>query len=330
MSTMEAVLTGESLDSKKLIVTDQEPVGFECLNFFGKHWVCLLENVEDITHIGVPVLYVEPNSPVHATCAYTLGWHLSAISGMPAKWPYYHQIRRRPISKRVYVLDTQVDCGHPDLAGHCEVAYFDTGLPHPHGTHVAGIVAGARTGVSPNVHIVSVPVLDENGQGAWWLLLKALEWTSRQTPAVINLSLSGPRSEAVNTALRLMVEKGWRVAAAAGNEGQNACNVSPGSEPLVVTVAASNQENSFSTFSNHGGCVDVVAPGESILSTIPGGRYGGMSGTSMASPIVAGMMARGDMEWLRDYVTEIPPGTKNRFAVVSDRDVCPKIILAFQ
>lgn len=106
-----------------------------------------------------------------------------------------------------------------------------------------------------------------------------------------SLSLGGGKSTAVNSAVANAVSSGVFMAVAAGNEGQNAANVSPASEPSVFTVAASDSANKFASFSNWGSSVDIIAPGVSILSTWNNGGTNTISGTSMATPHVAGLAA---------------------------------------
>lgn len=307
-----------------------EKFGFECVNFFKLHWVCLISATNASllmsSYAGMSGALMERNSPVVATCQHTSAWHLAAISTdkHPPQKPYVSQIRLMPFAKRVYVLDTAADCSHEDLRKRCwRAPIFETYKPQAHGTHVAGIIAGSRYGVSSQTQIVSVAVLNDNNYGSWWQILKGLEWVSRQNPVgVVNLSLAGDRSEAVNRAIRTMTSRGWIVVVAAGNDGRDACLYSPASETSAITVASANMLDEFSDFSNYGPCVDLVAPGEAILSTLPGGAYGYMSGTSMASPIVAGLMSRNDLISNPGYVHRLPRGTVDKLAFASLRNSC--------
>jgi subtilisin family serine protease len=117
-----------------------------------------------------------------------------------------------------------------------------------------------------------------------------------------------------------MVRRGWKIVVAAGNEAADACYTSPASAALAITVGATTQQQRLADFSNFGACVDILAPGDAILSAVPRNRYGYMSGTSMASPIVAGVWSlypeREPRELLRltvnNQVPMLPPGTPNR------------------
>jgi subtilisin family serine protease len=191
---------------------------------------------------------------------------------------------------------------------------FTQGVMNPHGTHVAGLVGAHRVGVNREARMVSVPVLDDAGRTRWSVVLKALEWLASQPPAILNLSLVGHASEAIDGALRLMVGRGWKVVAAAGNEGVDACAYSPAREPSVVTVGALNQKIRLSDITNVGPCVDILAPGSDILSTYPDNRWALMSGTSMATPLVVGAWAMYPQltarEFLKAYTRLVYPLNK--------------------
>lgn len=206
----------------------------------------------------------------------------------------------------VYVVDTGVDISHPEFEGRAEWGINtaddegSNGCMDSHGTHVAGIVGSKTYGVAKKVKIISVKVLDCNGEGSYSGILGGLEWISKRKEknSIVNMSLGGPYSKILNTVVESLSKNGFIVVSAAGNENSNACNSSPGSAISSITVGSvgtyiSRQCSSlsFSTFSNYGRCVDILADGEDILSTIPKGSTGTMSGTSMASPEVAGVCA---------------------------------------
>ena len=116
---------------------------------------------------------------------------------------------------------------------------------------------------------------------------------TKKRPAVISVSISGPQSLALNLAVNNIVRNGAHIVVAAGNQGVNACNQSPGSASMVLTVGSSGSSDAMSSFSNWGTCVDIVAPGEGILSAWTGNdnAQAWMSGTSQATPHVAGVKA---------------------------------------
>lgn len=170
-----------------------------------------------------------------------------------------------------------------------------------HGTHVAGVIAGKSFGVAKNAVIISVRVLGCDGNGFVTRLMEGLQFvmdeSSKQNnlrrPAVVSMSLSTGKSEALNKAVRRLSQSGIAVVTAAGNDDQDSCMFSPASEETAITVAASNTDDTRPTFSNSGNCVDIFAPGQDILSSWHTGDNAArvQSGTSFACPHVAGAVA---------------------------------------
>ena len=171
-----------------------------------------------------------------------------------------------------------------------------------HGTHVAGTIGGATYGVAEAVTLVPIRVLSCNGSGSTTGVIDGINWAitnhSAGEPAVLNLSLGGGASASLDTAVRSAIADGIVVVVAAGNDGRetdtalhNACLYSPAREPQAITVGSSTSNDARSIFSNYGTCVDLFAPGSSILSTWLNGGTATLNGTSMASPHVAGAAA---------------------------------------
>ena len=201
----------------------------------------------------------------------------------------------------VYVVDTGIDTSHYEFEGRAvwginTVDSVDTDC-NSHGTHVAGTIGSKTFGLAKKTTLYAVKVLDCRGSGSFSGILKGLEYVNNNhkkssgRPSVINMSLGGPKSSSINLAVSEIIKSGIHVVAAAGNENSDACNTSPASQDSVMTVGATSINNEMAQFSNWGKCVDILAPGVDIKSTIPGRKIADMSGTSMASPHVAGAYA---------------------------------------
>ena len=164
-----------------------------------------------------------------------------------------------------------------------------------HGTHVAGTVGGTTWGVAKGVTLVPVRVLDCTGSGAYSGVIAGIDWVANSNlrPAVANLSLGGGTSAALDAAIAGAVSKGVTVVVAAGNSNADACNYSPSRAPSAITVGATTSSDARASYSNYGSCLDIFAPGSSITSAwnTSDVATNSISGTSMASPHVAGVAA---------------------------------------
>ncbi|MET9829953.1 S8 family peptidase [Streptomyces sp. NPDC006385] len=201
----------------------------------------------------------------------------------------------------VYVIDTGVRITHRDFGGRASYGYDavdgDTTAQdgNGHGTHVASTVAGATYGVAKKAKVVAVRVLNNSGGGTTAGVVAGIDWVTanHSGPSVANMSLGGGASAALDTAVRNSIASGVTYAVAAGNNGVNASAYSPARVTEAITVGASTSTDARSSFSNYGSVLDVFAPGSSITA----GWYTGdtatntISGTSMASPHVAGAAA---------------------------------------
>jgi subtilisin family serine protease len=194
-----------------------------------------------------------------------------------------------------YIIDTGISTSHPDFGGRADNVYDALGLDgddcHGHGTHVAGIVGGTTWGVAKGVRLHGVRVLNCAGVGLESDLIAGVDWVHHNhvKPAVANMSLSGPFSAALNSAVTSLSNAGVFVAAAAGNDNVDACTASPASADGVLTVAASTKVDAKAAFSNWGHCVELYAPGDMIKSAFLLGMTRIASGTSAAAPHVAGV-----------------------------------------
>lgn len=199
-----------------------------------------------------------------------------------------------------YIIDTGIDTKHADLkvVKHVNFAGGPNRDCHGHGTHVAGTVAAKDNtidvvGVAPGASLTGVKVLGCGGIGTTSGVIKGVDWVTANAikPAVANVSLGGGASQALDDAVKKSADSGVFYSVAAGNDGTDACNSSParaGTHNGVATTAATDQSDQEASWSNFGPCVDIWAPGVSILSTQKGGGTTTLSGTSMAAPHVGG------------------------------------------
>jgi subtilisin family serine protease len=202
---------------------------------------------------------------------------------------------------KAFIIDTGIRLTHGDFGGRAASGYdaIDGGSAddcNGHGTHVAGTVGGNAYGVAKSVSLVAVRVLDCNGSGSTSGVIAGVNWVTNNRgtgPAVANMSLGGGVSSALDTAVRNSVAAGVTYALAAGNENTNACNSSPARTAEAITVGATTRTDARASFSNYGTCVDLFAPGNGITSAWHTGdtATNTISGTSMASPHVAGAAA---------------------------------------
>jgi hypothetical protein len=269
------------------------------------------------------VAYIAPDLPMHATQllppifgppppppAQTLPWGIDRIDADISSTQAGNG-SGEITNVNAYVLDTGI-ASHSDLNVVGRVDFIGSGLLgglggnqgntdcHGHGTHVAGTIAArdnttSVVGVAPGARLTAVRVLGCSGSGATSAVIAGIDWVTANAvkPAVANMSLTGGANQALDDAVRRSVTSGVFYALAAGNSGANACNDSParaggGVDNGIMTVAATDTNEAEASFSNFGSCVDVWAPGVNILSTSRSGGTTTMSGTSMASPHVAG------------------------------------------
>ena len=200
-----------------------------------------------------------------------------------------------------YIIDTGIRLTHNEFVGRAFSAYTaindgnGTNDCNGHGTHVSGTVGGTTYGVAKGVKLYAVRVLDCNGSGTTSGVIAGINWVAanRVLPAVVNMSLGGGYSASLNSAVANAVAKGVTFAVAAGNSGANACSFSPSSEPSAITVGATASNDVKPSWSNFGTCLDIFAPGVNITSSVNTSNTATAvySGTSMASPHVAGVAA---------------------------------------
>jgi len=248
--------------------------------------------------------YIEPDGVVTAGTTQTSppSWGLDRIDqhNLPRDYSYTYQTDGTGVT--VYIIDSGIRWDHAEYFGRAVIGgkdFIDNDDwaydCHGHGTHVAGTVGGTTVGVAKGVSLYPIRVLACNGSGSYSAVIAGIDWVTANhtSPAVANMSLGGGYSTSLNTAVNNSVAAGVVYAVSAGNDNTNACTKSPASAASALTVGSSTSSDYRSSFSNYGSCVDIFAPGSSIYSSTMTSTtsYASWSGTSMASPHVAGVAA---------------------------------------
>lgn len=282
---------GEVLHKFKIINSIAVNVTKERKEKIRKH-PCV-ENIEDDV-----VVSALAKKPVVIASSQTIPWGVSKIKA-PQVWA-----TTRGDGVKVAVIDTGIDLTHPDLAGNIKGGYNaikptrSANDDNGHGSHVAGIIAAVDNsvgvvGVGPKISLYAVKVLDRNGSGWMSDVVEGIDWSVQNGMQVTNMSLgTSSDSPTLHDAIIAAYNKGIVQVAAAGNSGPGDNTVIyPAKYSEVVAVGAVDSSNKVPYWSSRGPEVDLAAPGVSIYSTYKSGRYATMSGTSMASPHVAGVAA---------------------------------------
>lgn len=251
--------------------------------------------------MGQFVSYTERNMPVKVMQSNAGLWGLDRIDQPDLPYDNNFLPQGNGSGVHVYILDTGINSNHTEFTGRIGNGYDfvdnddDPEDCHGHGTHCAGTALGSTYGVARAATLHGVRVLNCGGGGSYSGIINALNWVAENhvSPAVASMSLGGGFSQALNDAVGILHDAGVVVAVAAGNSNTDACRVSPASAPKAFTVASSTSTDYRSSFSNYGPCTNLFAPGSSIKSAWIGGPTASrtISGTSMATPHVAGAMA---------------------------------------
>ncbi len=226
----------------------------------------------------------------------------------------------------VYVIDTGIRSTHNEFGGRASKDFDSIGDGlngddcYGHGTHVAGTIGGATYGVAKNVFLHAVRVLDCGGGGSYSEVIAGVNWVAANhiSPAVANMSLGGSAYAPLDTAINAMINAGVVLAVSAGNSDADSCGYSPARVPNAITVGATTSTDKRAYFSNWGPCLDIFAPGHYITSAWNGDDedLATISGTSMASPHVAGVAAL----YLEDHPSATVSEVRNIIVATATRN----------
>ncbi|KAI1143246.1 subtilisin-like protein [Hypoxylon sp. FL0543] len=293
-------------DGKKGILTTYQVEGFN-----GYHIECDKATLETIRKNPI-VDYVARDGRVTAQTAIPLEvprsgpasntWGLGRISHRDAGIAIYAEQVAAPT--HAYILDTGIRITHQEFGGRATfgqnfIAGSQNVDDNGHGTHTAATVGGNTVGVDNSTRLIAVKVLDQNSSGSWSGIIAGVQWAvddaqsqNRITRSVINMSIGGPKFQALDDCVKNAVGAGMTIVVAASNYGADACTYSPASAPDAITVAAIDESDARPSWSNYGACVDIFGPGNNIYSAWKDSdtSYQTVSGTSMASPHVAGLV----------------------------------------
>ncbi|KAM0266885.1 hypothetical protein ACHAPA_006454 [Fusarium lateritium] len=292
------------------------------------------------------VAYIEQDSTARILATQKQApWGLARLSSKTPGATRYSYDSTAGEGTCAYVLDTGIDTVHPDFEGRAEFIatyvddiWFDD---HGHGTHCAGTIGSKTYGVAKKTKLYGIKLFNSTGEGiARSSIIAGMDRVLHDAPnrdcpngVVVSMSFGETPSQGINDAAKALVDAGFFAAAAAGNGDDNGKPIdaslhSPASEPSICTIGATTKDDTVASFSNFGSVVDLYAPGVAVLSTWPGNITRSISGTSMATPHVAGLAAyflgrgkpaAGLCEYLqsialKDVIKGVPQGTKNLLA----------------
>lgn len=300
----------------------------------------------DAVRTAFPDSPITPNQEVTTTADQTPtpSWGLDAVDSPDASQDQHYLSDTTGAGTTVYVVDSGIQSTHPDFGGRVDAVNGHTEVDdgngtedcNGHGTHVAGTVGSTTYGVAKATRLVPVRVIGCDGKGTGLGFLYGLIWIYNNhsgTKSVVTMSLSTSVNATIDKYIQRGVDRGYVMTSAAGNDAVDACTSSPAHAPNGITVGAIERPRKIAWYSNVGSCVTLFAPGSDITSTWIGSTTNTISGTSMATPHVAGLAARLLQEhptWKPAQVkaaltstpgasgnlTGLPDGTANIFAAI--------------
>lgn len=269
---------------------------------------------EQIYSINYDTVYFQYPGTNHFFTSTDVPWHLDRIDKrslpLTGSFDYSEQNSchtNSNIDIHTYVVDTGCDVNHTEFDGRANFLdnFTDDNQNYDgnsHGTHCSGLIGSKTYGVCKDAKIFCIKVLDSQGRGTTSgviagmnLAFKTHLKNSIKNPnirSIMSMSLGGSKSLAMNRVIEKMIEKSnsFYIVVASGNENNDACETSPASAHGIFTVNAMNRFDQRAYFSNYGKCTDIYTPGVNILSTIPNNKTAVYSGTSMSTPILAGIL----------------------------------------
>ncbi|KAK9764632.1 hypothetical protein K7432_007709 [Basidiobolus ranarum] len=298
-------------------------------NFQWTHGEFKASELEELKKLS-DVAYIEPDVRVTAYDVQKKppNWGIDRIDQRKGTDREYRYPRSAGEGVIIYSIDSGVNIDHEEFEGRATNGpiFNDDSGPEDingHGTFVAAVAIGKNFGVAKKSHLVSLKALDSDGYGSLSNILEALHWVvseykkNSKQKSVVNLSLGTTYSQLMNDAIEEAMKLGIHFTIAAGNGNDNACNYSPSSVKSALVVGATTDNDEIGSFSNVGPCVSIYAPGVGIKSAWKDGptSTNTRSGTSMASPHVAGVIALilGEQDlsplhmkqWIQDQATQI-------------------------
>jgi subtilisin family serine protease len=297
------------MDSEKLTLVKRDIENIESFQFPNGYSGYFLKNptkkqLTDAYNHSTIGVFEDKMAKLTETTGTTGPWGLDRINqdNLPLDNNFLFSNEFKGQNVNVYVIDSGIDVGNPDFGGR---AVFEENMTGDgvdtdcdgHGTHVAGIIGSKTYGVAKEVNLIAYKVFGCDGaESPFSRIISAIEKATLHAIAsgnnsVINMSLGGSYSKAINAAVEASISAGVHHSVSAGNDDVDSCLNSPASSPNAITVASSDIKDTRSSFSNWGSCIDIFAPGSDIISwdqyRIPLKK----SGTSMAAPHVSGVMA---------------------------------------